>query len=90
MTTTKTSKISLNTIDDKKFNVNNIASYPHVENLNFFKRDMVKKINTTPIELLMKLGLDASKESLIKNILELTIRDNRNLIEAAIRLYNDL
>ena len=33
MTTTKTSKISLNTFDDKKFYVNNIKSYCHDENL---------------------------------------------------------
>ena len=54
---------------------------------------------------MIKLGLDASKESLvcerdevlatptallIDNILELPINDDRKLIEAAIRLYNDL
>ena len=40
MTTTKTSKISLNTFDDKRFYVkNNIKSYPHDENLYLFKRD---------------------------------------------------
>ena len=39
MTTTKTSKISLNTFDDKKFYVNNIESYPHDEKLYLFKRD---------------------------------------------------
>ena len=63
-TTTKTSKVSLNIIDDKRFYVNNIKSYPHDENLYLYKRDLIKKINTTPIELLMKLGLDVSKESL--------------------------
>ena len=58
-----------------------------------FKRDQVKKISTTPIELLIKLGLDVSKESLesfINNIKELTINDDRKLILAAITLYNDL
>ena len=92
MTTTKTSKISLNTFDDKRFYVNNIKSYPHDENLHLFKRDL-KKINKTTLELLIKLGLDLSKESvesLINNILELTINDDRKLIRAAIRLYNDL
>ena len=44
MTTTKTSKISLNTIDDKRFYVNNTKSYPHDENLYLFKRDVVNKI----------------------------------------------
>ena len=44
MTTTKTSKISLNTFDDKKFYVNNIKSYPHDENLYLFKRDFKKRL----------------------------------------------
>ena len=43
LTTTKTSKISLNTFDDKRFYVNNIKSYPHDENLYLFKRDLIKK-----------------------------------------------
>ena len=100
MTTTKTSKISLNIFDDKRFYVNNIKSYPHDENLYLFKRDLIKKIceagsliNTTPIELLIKLGLDVSKESLesfIDNIKELTINDDRKLILAAITLYKYL
>ena len=44
MTTTKTSKISLNTFDDKRFFVSNIKSYPHDENLYLFRRDLVKKL----------------------------------------------
>ena len=44
MTTTKTSKTSLNTFDDKRFYVNNIKSYPQDENLYLFKRDLVNKI----------------------------------------------
>ena len=55
-----------------------------------FKNDLTKMINSIPIELLLKLGLDESKEALINNILELTINDDIKLIEAAIRLYNDL
>ena len=100
MTTTKTSKISLIIFDDKRFYVNNIKSYLHDENLYLFKRDLIKKIceagyliNTTPIELLIKLGLDVSKESLewfIDNIKELTINVDRKLILAAITLFNDL
>ena len=100
MTTTKTSKISLNIFDNKRFYVNNIKSYPHDKELYLFKTDLIKKtceagslINTTPIELLIKLGLDVRKESLesfIDNIKELTINDDRNLILAAITLYNDL
>ena len=96
ITTTKTSKISLNIFDDKRFYVKNIKSNPHDENLYLFKRDLMKKIceagsliNTTPIELLIKLGLDVSKESLesfIDNIKELTINDDRKLILAAITL----
>ena len=42
--TTKTSKISLNTFDEKRFYVNNIKCYPHDENLYLFKRDLVNKI----------------------------------------------
>ena len=64
MTTTKTSKISLNTFDDKRFYVNIIKSYPHDENIYLFKRDLVNKINNTNLELLINLGLDVSKESL--------------------------
>ena len=93
MTTTKTSKISLNTFDDKRFYVNNIKSYPHDENLYLFIRDLVNKIceadsliNTTSTELDNK----NNKDLLINNILELTTNDVRKLIEASIRLYNDL
>ena len=93
MTTTKTSKISSNIFDDERFYVNNIKSYPHDENLYLFKRDLIKKINTTPIELLITLGLDVSKETLesfIDSIKELAINDDRKLILAAITLYIDL
>ena len=38
MTTTKTSKISLNTFDDKKIYVNIIKSYPHDENIYLLKK----------------------------------------------------
>ena len=67
-------------------------------------------INTTPMELLRKLGPDNkdnkhnkdkkdnkdnkdnkyNEDLLTNNILELTINEDRELIEAAIRLYNDL
>ena len=107
MTTTKTSKISLNIFDDKKFYVNNIKSYPHDENLYLFKRDLVNKIckrtssvarqagppiNTTSTELDNKDINDNKyyKDLLINKILELITNDDRKLIEASIRLYNDL
>ena len=86
MTTTKTSKISLDIFDDKRFYVNNIKSYPHDKELNLFIRDLFKKINTTSTELYNKYN----KDLLINNILELTTNDDRKLIEAYIRLYNDL
>ena len=89
MTSTKTSKISLNTFDDKRFYVNNTKSYPLDENLNLFKRDLVNKICEagSPIK---NASLDGDKDLLINNIKELTITDHRKLILAAITLYNDL
>ena len=50
-------------------------------------------INNSTLDLIIKLGLDASKESLealINNIEELTIKEDRKFIETAIRLYNNL
>ena len=44
MTTTKTSKISLNIFDDKRFYVNNIKSYPHDKEPYLFKRDLLNRI----------------------------------------------
>ena len=82
MTSTKTSKISLITFDDKRFYVNNIKSYPHNENLYLFKRDLVNKLNIA--------SLDLEKDQLTNNILELTINDDREIIKAAIKLYNQL
>ena len=97
MTTTKTSKISLNTFDDKRFYLNNIKSYPHDENLYLFKRDLVNKIceagwgnKAKDPSLIKYASLDGDKELLVNNILELTINDDRKLIDAVIRLYNDL
>ena len=82
MTTTKISKISLNTFDDKRFYVNNIESYPHDENLYLFKRNLINKI--------YRASLDLDKDQLANNVLELIINDDRKLIGAAVRLYNDL
>ena len=89
MTTTKTSKNSLNTFDDKRFYVNNFKSYPHDENLYLFKRYLVNKTCEAG-SLIKNASLDGDKDLLVNNILELTINDDRKLIEAAIRLYNDL
>ena len=89
MTTTKTSKISLNTFDDKRFYVNNIKSYPHDENLYLFKRDLTKMIHQASVKLLRR-SLAGDKDLLVNNILELAINDDRKLIEVAIILYNEL
>ena len=97
MTTTKTSKISLNTFDDKRFYVNNIKSYLHDENLYLFKRDLIKMIRQASVNeqssgftKLLRRSLDGDKDLLVNNILELTINDDRKLIEVAIILYNEL
>ena len=82
MTTTKTSKIALNTFDDKRFYVNNIKSYSHEENLYIYKKYIINKIYRAP--------LDLDKDQLTNNILELTINDDRKLNKAAIKLYNEL
>ena len=89
--------ISLNTFDDKRFYVNYIKSYPHDEKVYLFKRDLLNKIceagwgtkaeAPSPIK---NASLDGDKDLLVNNILELTINDDRKLIEAAITLYNDL
>ena len=78
MTTTKTMKISLNTFDDNRFYVNNIKSYPYDENLYLFKRNLTNRFNAA--------SLDLDKDQLANNILELTINDDRKLIEAVIKL----
>ena len=82
MTTTKTSKISLNIFDDKRLYVNNIKSYPHDENLYLFKRDLIKMIHQASVNeqsswftKLLRSSLDGDKDLLVNNILELTIND---------------
>ena len=82
MTTTKTSKISLNIFDNKSFYVNNIKNYPHDKELYLFKRDLIKKINTTSTEL----DNNYNKDLFINNFLELTANDDRKLIEAYIMI----
>ena len=84
MTTTKTSKISLNTFDDKRFHVKIIKSYSHDEILYLFKRDLVKKIceagwgtKTKSPFLIKNASLDGDKDLLVNNILELTINDDK-------------
>ena len=84
MTTTKTSKISLNIFDDKRFYVNNIKSYPHDENLYLLKRYLTKMIHQASVNeqsswftKLLRRSLDGDKDLLVNNILELTINDDR-------------
>ena len=95
MTTTKTSKISLNIFDDKRFYVNNIKSYPHDKELYLFKRDLLNRIKKLykdkdlPSSFTNK-DKDKDVGKLINDIKELTIDSNRKLIEAAIILYNEL
>ena len=90
MTTTKTSKISLNTFDDNRFYVNNIKSYPHDENLYLFKRGLINMIREAGSSIKLNLELDINKDLVINNIKDLTINGDRKLIEAAIISYNNL
>ena len=97
MTTTKASKISLNTFDDKRFYANNIKSYPQDENLYLFKRNLTKMIHQALVNeqswrftKLLRRSFDGDKDLLVNNVLELTINDDRKLIEVAIILYNEL
>ena len=88
MTTIKKSKRSLSNFDDKRFYVNNIKSYPLDENIYLFKRDLLNEISqqtaSTPNRRTMV------NPALINNIKELTNKEDRKFIEAAIRLYNEL
>ena len=75
----------------------NIKSYPHDDNLYLFKRDLIKKIRQESLNeqsswftKLLRRSLDGDKDLLVSNILELTINDDRKLIEVAIVLYNEL
>ena len=90
MTTTKTSKISLNTFDDKRFYVNNIKSYPYDENLYLFKSDLKNIIREAGSSIKLNLELDINKALVINNIKDLTNNGDRKLIEAAIMLCNNL
>ena len=85
MTTTKTSEISLNTFDVKRVYINDIKSYPHDENLYPFKRDLVKNFKKRETTI-RHTSLDLDKNQLTNNILELTINDDRKIIEAALKL----
>ena len=95
MTTVKISKRSLSNFVDKRFYVKNIKSYPLDENMYLFKRDLLNKINQQTLSApnrrtMVNPALIGETGSLINNIKELTIKEDRKFIEAAIRLYNEL
>ena len=95
MTTIKISKRSLGNFDDKRFYGKNIKSYPLDENMYLFKRDLLNKISqqtsSAPSRRTMvNPALIGEAGSLINNIKELTFKEDRKFIEAAIRLYNEL
>ena len=69
--------------------INYIESFSHDENLYPFKRDLVNEIKEGNT-MLRHTSSVLDKDQLDDNILELTINDDRKLIEAAIRLYNDM
>ena len=101
MTATKTSKISLDIFDDKRFYVNNIKSYPHDKELYLFKRYLINRITKLykdkdkdkdkDVDKLIceqTLSVASQAGSMINDIKELTIVSNIKLIEAAIIFYN--
>ena len=53
-----------------------------------YSRDLIKMIHQASVKLLRRL-LDGDKDLPVNNILELTINDDRKLIEVAI-IYNEL
>ena len=82
MTTIKISKRSLSNFDDKRFYVNIIRSYPLDENVYLFKRDLLNKISqqnsSAPNRRTMvNPALIGETGSLINNIKELTIKEDR-------------
>ena len=71
----------------------NFKSYPHDDDLYLFKKDLINKTNKAPLELLIKIAIKngiGHKNLLIENNKELTINDERELIPAAITVFNDL
>ena len=54
MTTTKSSETRLYSFNDNRFRLNSIKNNPHDDNLYLFKRDLINKMYTAPIELLYK------------------------------------
>ena len=96
MATIKISERSLSNFDDKMFYVNKIKKYPLDKNLYLFKIDLINKVKTQLYKDRDRdlrssfTNKDKDVDKLIKNIKELNINSNRELIEAAIRLYNEL
>ena len=69
----------------------NFESYPHDNDLYLCKKNLINK--KASLELLKRLGLEkyiGDQNLIIENIKELTINDERELILAAITVYNDL
>ena len=88
MTIIKISIRSLSNFDDKSFYVNNIKSYPLDENMYLFKRHLLNKISQQTSSAPNRRTM--VNPAMIINIKELTIKEDRKFIEAAIRLYNEL
>ena len=88
--TNKTSKRSQSNQDDKKFYVKILKSYPHDKNIYLYKECLINKLSFTSLERLVDLWQLADKELLINHIEELPNYDDRKLILAAIKLYNDI
>ena len=90
MTTTKTSKISLNIFDDEKFCVNNIKSYPHDKELYLLKRDLLNGIReaASPIKnLYMDKDKDKDKD---KDVDKLICEQTSSVASQEDSMINDI
>ena len=87
----KTSTIETSKTNPAEFGDENFIENHLLDNyLYLFKQDLINKINAASLEKLVELEQLIGKELIIEKTEELTIVDDKKLILAAIKLYNDL